>query len=290
MLTLRTLDTISLRDAVSLWNRGFANYIFPVHWDEQQLIRRWYKGQIQPSLSLVACEDESLLGFLNIAIRQLDQVRIGWNGGMGVELQARKRGVGRFLIQESFRVYQEQGVEMATLEVMDENLGALHLYEQMGYQKEVRMVEYKLIRPNDWRKEYEPFEESWTIKHVPVREVLQVSFFRKWVPWPLQIESLLDGECLLLQDESGEVIAYCLYRQTAEGITCFHLENQPSVTQTSYIQQRMIQYLVDVLEENGSFTWIHLEFEKLEWNVMEFGFEPTWKQWWMIKKFSNSKE
>ena len=113
--------------------RGYENYVVPFHMDAATLadvVRRW---DIDLDRSRVAFDDDEPVGLANLALRG-DR---GWIGGIGVVPEARRRGIGRILLEA---VLAEAPGDV-TLEVIEQNEAARRLYEQVGFVARERMLE-----------------------------------------------------------------------------------------------------------------------------------------------------
>jgi ribosomal-protein-alanine N-acetyltransferase len=98
---------------------------------------------------LLACEvdpagDERVLGYIVFWIVH-DEVHVL---NVATALEARRRGVGRALMDAAEEEGRARGARLATLEVRRSNVGAIALYRAIGY----RQVG---IRPNYYAEEHE---------------------------------------------------------------------------------------------------------------------------------------
>ncbi|HZO34769.1 MAG TPA: GNAT family N-acetyltransferase [Gaiellaceae bacterium] len=108
-----------------LFTRGYEGYYVPIHMDaatQQAVVDRW---DIDLARSRVAFEGDDPVGLANLAVRG-DH---GWIGGIGVVPAARRRGVGRALMEAVLA----EAPPHVTLEVLEQNEPARALYEQLGF-------------------------------------------------------------------------------------------------------------------------------------------------------------
>jgi acetyltransferase (GNAT) family protein len=88
------------------------------------------------ALSLVAFRGERRVGVVALGVRK----PAGWIGGLGVVTDERRHGIGRALMEAVLDGGVAAGIGEVTLEVLEPNLGALALYEQLGFRR-TRMLE-----------------------------------------------------------------------------------------------------------------------------------------------------
>jgi ribosomal protein S18 acetylase RimI-like enzyme len=116
-------DRFSFAELAELFNRGYEGYFVPVHVDEPTLRYMADAWDIDPVRSRVAPGQ----GLCNLAVRA-DR---GWIGGVGVVPEARRRGVGRALMEAVL----ELAPPTVLLEVIEANEPAIRLYESLGFER-----------------------------------------------------------------------------------------------------------------------------------------------------------
>lgn len=100
--------------------------IFSMPWSAQGFMDTLFREDV---LFLVACEDEQLLGYVGVYCTA-DEGEIT---NVAVAQTARRRGVGRMLLQELTRQLAQRGIFRIVLEVRVSNDPAICLYGQMGF-------------------------------------------------------------------------------------------------------------------------------------------------------------
>jgi ribosomal protein S18 acetylase RimI-like enzyme len=127
-MMLLPADSLSIDELAALFNAGYGGYVVPFHVDAEQLANMIAAWQIDLARSRIAPgEGVALLGIRD---------ERGWIGGLGVVPEARRRGVGRALMEA---VLAEAPPEV-TLEVIEQNEPAIRLYEDLGFER-VRILE-----------------------------------------------------------------------------------------------------------------------------------------------------
>lgn len=122
-MTFAPADSLPLDDLASLFNAGYEGYVVPFRVEPEQLmtwVEAWHidlrRSRIAPGEGVV------LLGVRG---------RSGWVGGLGVVPAARRRGVGRALMEA---VLAEAPADV-TLEVIEQNEPAIRLYESLRFER-----------------------------------------------------------------------------------------------------------------------------------------------------------
>ena len=130
-------DLVTLADT---FNRSFEGYFFPFEESPEVFAARLRVDSLDLALSRVAVEGTRPVGILLVAVR-------GWGcriAGMGVALEARRRGIGRRLMDEAIEICRSSGLRHMVLEVIEQNEPAVALYQSLGFQRRRRLVGYSL--------------------------------------------------------------------------------------------------------------------------------------------------
>jgi ribosomal protein S18 acetylase RimI-like enzyme len=128
-IDLRPAHSIPTAERVALFNAAYEEYVVPFHLEEPQLAFMESSFDVDLNASLVAFRDGEPVGLANLAIRGEE----GWVAGVGVVVGARRRGIGRLLMEALHEEARARGLKRVWLEVIVENTGAFALYEKLGY-------------------------------------------------------------------------------------------------------------------------------------------------------------
>ena len=120
------------------------NEAFSDHWQyEPASAVDWQKFFIghtafRPDLTFVILDGKEIAAYSLNRVDADENARqgftTGWVGSLGTRRSWRKRGLAAFLLTQSFRAFQAEGLAFATLGVDAENpTGALGLYERLGF-------------------------------------------------------------------------------------------------------------------------------------------------------------
>lgn len=233
MITIKRLSQCTLEDAVVAWNKGFEGYYFDMTTTVDFFTRRLILEGLSPTLSVIAYDEERPVGIILNGIRLINGKKVSWNGGTGVDPEYRRKGVGKKLIDAVLAIYEEEGVEVATLEAVKENAKAISLYEKVGYKIVDELVH--LQHTGELSKDAFSSENNlYTYKKGNPIDALQAPFYKALVPWQTQWNNARDGESILALDENGNVVGYAIYKRlfneeaTLQSIILFQCEAEPS--------------------------------------------------------------
>lgn len=94
------------------------------------------------SVSLIAKLDNEIVGFI------IGRIEVGRKSLMGHILTIdvlpthRRKGVAQKLLEEMEKIFKEKGANVCYLEVREDNIGALSLYQKTGYKKIGKLKNY----------------------------------------------------------------------------------------------------------------------------------------------------
>lgn len=135
---------IKEQHAVAVWQAN--NEAFLDHWgSHEQTYESWSHAKFgnpnfDPSLWLIAWDGDQVAGFSQNRLRQ----GIGWVGTLGVRRPWRNRGLGLALLQHTFRVFDQRGIQTIGLGVDAENpTGATRLYLKAGMHAATEFATYE---------------------------------------------------------------------------------------------------------------------------------------------------
>jgi len=179
-------DGFSLAELAETFTAGYEGYPTPMSIDADLLAFMAEHYDYDFSRSRVALDGDERIGLANLGVRG-DR---GWIGGVGVVASARRKGVGRALMEALLEV----GPPVVQLEVMEENDAARLLYERLGFER-LRVLEV-------WVLEDTPLVEAESVEPAPLGQT--------GLPWQREDASLglgyerleLDGGAILVRGGS----------------------------------------------------------------------------------------
>jgi ribosomal protein S18 acetylase RimI-like enzyme len=175
--------TVPLDRLAELFTASYAGYFVPLAADAQTLAGMVESFDIDLEKSRIALDDEAPVGLALLGVRG----DVGWIGGMGVVESARRRGVGRRLMEGVLA----DAPPVVTLEVIEQNEAAIRLYEQLGFERR-RVLEV-------WALTADP-------PPVEAREAEPRPLGQRDLPWQRQDPSLPDDYRRIEVDGGAAVI------------------------------------------------------------------------------------
>jgi GNAT superfamily N-acetyltransferase len=225
MFYIKRLMDCTFTEITFVWNEAFSNYTFDFKMSVDQMGFMIGKRALSPQHSIVIFDKDKPVGFLLTSIKSINGMKVAWNGGTGISPQYQGQGLGNMLMEEMVRVYRTEGVELATLEVLKNNQGAISLYEKYGYNKfdslTVLQVEdqSKLISLN-------PVTNGYSIHIGAALDAKNITFYNHNVTWSSLVENVQNGRTLLINDEKEKIIGYAVFseytRINGESIIMLH--------------------------------------------------------------------
>jgi ribosomal-protein-alanine acetyltransferase len=94
------------------------------------------------SVSLVAKVNSEIIGFIISVVILERNALVGHILTLEVLPQHRRKGIAQQLLQEIDKILKEKGVKACRLEVRENNLAALKLYQKLGYLKVAKLKDY----------------------------------------------------------------------------------------------------------------------------------------------------
>ncbi len=142
-LSLSPASDFPTSQLADLLTRGFEDYFVPIHITEDVFLTMLRRDSIDLTASRVILKDGEPIGIGLIARR-------GWTSrvaAMGIVAHARNSGVGTWAMGQLIEEAKARGERQMLLEVIEQNMAGVKLYEKVGFEKVRRLVGYKIENP-----------------------------------------------------------------------------------------------------------------------------------------------
>ncbi|ETI67714.1 GNAT family N-acetyltransferase [Neobacillus vireti] len=207
-IIFKKLSECKIEDAIIAWNRGFEGYFVQIEMTAETFFQRFINEGLSMNMSLVAFDGEEPVAIILNGVRTIDGKKTVWNGGTGVATSYRGKGVSKQLMEETLKLYAEEGIEVATLEAIKENERAIRLYQKYGYE-----IIDSVVFLSGAIESQSVVVSTIKIKSIRPEQLPTISFYKENVPWQCQWQSVRSGEALLFYAGGDEPLGYCLYRR-----------------------------------------------------------------------------
>ncbi|CEG26564.1 GNAT family N-acetyltransferase [Bacillus sp. B-jedd] len=294
MQEIRRLADCSLKEVLAAWNAGFEGYFADMTMTYDAFLRRFPFEDLSPELSVVAFMDGEPAGLIVNGVRKIDGENTAWNGGTAVAVKYRKQGVGRALMEETLKLYKQEGVAFAMLEAIEGNDKAISLYESLGY-KNVDRLEYLELKGKHDQNPAAPFNQYTFRKAAPLHAGM-LPFYKGGNPWQTHWQSAKDAEAVILSDSSGKDAGYAYFKKSFNengehiGTTVFQCEADETRDDAEDILQSLISYIFGSFNEDIRRVIVNLPLERSRLTHSVFkqnGFTPFISQVMMNRSMEN---
>lgn len=292
MIKIKKLIDCTLAEAVIAWNTGFEGYYFDATTTPQNFIKRMVNEDLSPSLSIVAFEEKQPIGIVLNGAREIKGKKITWNGGTGVAKEYRSKGIGKILMDSSFSILKEEGIEIATLEAISDNTKAISLYKNIGYLVEDNL-EYLNLNGKLPQNPIKDLNRKYNCERVAPQQIGQLQFYKAMNPWQTQWQSAKNGEGIFVKDDSDNVLGYAYYHRifNSQGghisTTLFQCEPKSDRTDAEEIIYFLLGQVFGDFKDDINRTVPNLPINKSEktFSVLkQIGFQTIAQQVYMIKE------
>jgi ribosomal protein S18 acetylase RimI-like enzyme len=127
------LDKIEFSTVHQAFVGAFSDYIIPMRPTYEQLREMFDRRGANMAISAGAFLDRKLVGFTINAIDTYQKLRTVYDTGSGVLPEYRRRGISDAIFRLLLPKLKEAGAEQYLLEVFEQNVPAVRLYEKTGF-------------------------------------------------------------------------------------------------------------------------------------------------------------
>ncbi len=132
-MEIRFLDGIEFSTLHRCFLEAFSGYLVPMKSTEEQFREMFARRGADLSISPGAFADGKLVAFTLNAVDRHQNVMTAYDLGSGVVLDYRRRGLATSILKFSLPKLKAAGASRYLLEVLEQNLPAVRLYEKIGF-------------------------------------------------------------------------------------------------------------------------------------------------------------
>jgi len=176
-ITIQSLACVDLNALRSCFNVSFKNYIVPVQLSREKFADKLITEAIDLKLSFGIFDGEQLVGFILNGIDTAFNQKIAYNTANAVLPEYRGYKLSRQLYEHSIAQLKLAGINKIRLEVIEQNIPAVKIYEQFGFTvtrklnsyrgipvlNDLLPVEIETVTSPDWEliRKYCEWKPSW---------------------------------------------------------------------------------------------------------------------------------
>lgn len=132
-MQVKPLSTVTFEMLMTCFHESFKGYFVKMPEDNNYFKERWNTAKVDYSLSFGMFDGNKLVGFIVNAIDYRNGNKIAYNTGTGVIPSHRGQKIVRAIYNYAIPVLKAQNIDLCTLEVITENVGAIKAYENVGF-------------------------------------------------------------------------------------------------------------------------------------------------------------
>jgi ribosomal protein S18 acetylase RimI-like enzyme len=159
-MEIRTLEKTTIGEITSTFNEAFQGYFIPLVFTEESMSTKLKSEGIKLQYSVGAFEKDRLVGFILHGFDVINSMKTIYNAGTGVVADFRGRGITKALYEFAIPMLMKEGIYKHLLEVIENNLPALHVYEKMGFRRTRKLQAFK-------GKPLASSDDAYAIRHLP---------------------------------------------------------------------------------------------------------------------------
>ncbi|WP_299683593.1 GNAT family N-acetyltransferase [uncultured Dokdonia sp.] len=142
-MEIKTLEGISTKEIVTVFNDSFADYFIPFKLTAAQLASKILADKTDLSLSVGVFDEGKLIAFILHGFDTINDQNVLYNGGTGVIPTKRGFGLTKQMYRFIVPILKEKGIHRLILEVITQNIQAITSYEKSGFKTKRKLVCYK---------------------------------------------------------------------------------------------------------------------------------------------------
>lgn len=140
---ITTLEGISNKEILKVFNKSFSDYFIPFKLSEEQFDSKMLVDKTDLSLSVGVFEKGNLIAFILHGFDKINNEKVIYNGGTGVIPNKRGFGLTKQMYNFILPILAEKGINRLVLEVITENIQAIKSYEKSGFKTKRKLFCYK---------------------------------------------------------------------------------------------------------------------------------------------------
>ncbi len=171
MVVTDTLEKVSLKELLPVYNEAFSDYQITLSTSEEKLQNILARNGYHPEVSVGLFDDSTLVGFVLNGVRG----NYGYDSGTAIIPSYRGKGYARLLLEKTLSVLRDQAIHTWVLEVLSDNAKAINLYTSVGFVQQRKFNCYQ-VKAEAIKKE----ETALTLRRQRIITVPQGECIPSW--------------------------------------------------------------------------------------------------------------
>jgi len=142
-MDIQFLDKTEFSVVHQAFIEAFSDYIIPMRPIEAQLREMFTRRGADMAISAGAFVNSKLVGFTINAMDSYQNVRTVYDTGSGVVPEYRRRGISDAIFRFMLPALKDTGAVQYLLEVFEENIPAVRLYEKIGFRMSRKFAAFR---------------------------------------------------------------------------------------------------------------------------------------------------
>lgn len=282
MIQLLPATQVDFAAFVDAFNIAYADYFVRVVMSQRSFNNLIQRDAIQLDQSVVAVDGTRVVGMALLAQRG----NVGWIGGVGVIPTYRQQGIARQMMQYLIDRARALQMQKVTLEVIEINYHALHLYESLGFDSQRRLL---VLERESLPMSYH--NNGHRVEFVlPDKALAYYDAFHDMPnPWQRSYQALQqlaqEGWVILAPDEEWQVLGYCLTQVGFSQIQIIDLAITPDHPDRVALTKALMGYIHHEFEGMGALLVNHPETHPSTQGLLELDYQETLAQFEMVLRF-----
>ncbi|MEO6732198.1 MAG: GNAT family N-acetyltransferase [Ferruginibacter sp.] len=133
VITVQSLACIDVQILRNCFNTAFKNYYTPIQFNRNEFADKLMTEAIDLKLSFGIFDGDQLVGFILNGIDQAGAQKVAYNTASGILPEYRGNKLSYLLYEHSIQQLKESGVDRIILEVIEQNVPAIKIYQHFGF-------------------------------------------------------------------------------------------------------------------------------------------------------------
>lgn len=130
----KDLQGVSLDTLAETFNEAFATYFIPFKLTPSTLADKMQAENIDLQRSIGCFDDGKLVGFILTGTNNIEGKTVAYNAGTGVIATHRRHHLAERMYEALINERKKEGIDHHILEVIQDNIQAIKLYEKTGFE------------------------------------------------------------------------------------------------------------------------------------------------------------